>query len=83
MEIERNGEIIPLKAGLRKVEISNKYELLINGVSVKLHGVNRHDTSKYNGWYQTDKELAKDLQIIQPSLEEIMVHIERQDSKLF
>ena len=64
VEIERNGEIIPLKAGLRKVEISNKYELLINGGSVKLHGVNRHDTSKYNGWYQTDKELAKDLQLM-------------------
>ena len=64
VEIERDGEIIPLKAGLRKVEISDKYELLINGVSVKLHGVNRHDTSKYNGWYQTDKELQKDLELM-------------------
>ena len=58
---EKAGEIITLKAGLRKVEISEKYELLINGVSVKLHGVNRHDTSKYRGWCQNDDELRQDL----------------------
>ncbi len=58
---ERAGEVITLKAGLRKVEISDKYELLINGVSVKLHGVNHHDTSKYRGWCQSDEELRQDL----------------------
>ena len=35
--------------------------MLINGVSVKLHGVNHHDTSKYNGWCQTKEELREDL----------------------
>lgn len=59
--LERNGEILEFKTGLRKVEISEKYELLINGVSVKLHGVNHHDTSKYRGWCQTEDELRKDL----------------------
>jgi len=53
-----------LKAGLRKVEVSDKYELLINGMSVKLHGVNHHDTSKYRGWCQTDEELRKDLELM-------------------
>ena len=61
VELERNGEIISQKIGLRKVEISEDYELLINGVSVKLFGVNHHDTSKYRGWCQTDEELRADL----------------------
>jgi beta-galactosidase len=59
--IERNGEIITKKVGLRKIELSDKYELLVNGVSVKLHGVNHHDTSKYNGWCQTYEELKQDI----------------------
>ena len=61
VELERNGEIITQKIGLRKVEISENYELLINGVSVKLFGVNHHDTSKFRGWCQTDEELRADL----------------------
>ena len=62
--LERAGEQMCFKAGLRKIEISAQYELLINGVSVKLHGVNHHDTSKYNGWCQTDEELRQDLQLM-------------------
>ena len=62
--LERNGEEIALKTALRKVEISSDYELLINGVSVKLHGVNHHDTHKYNGWCQTEEELRKDLMLM-------------------
>ena len=64
VELEREGEIITLKAGLRSIEISGQYELLINGVSVKLHGVNHHDTSKYRGWCQTDEELWADLMLM-------------------
>ena len=62
--IERAGEVITLKAGLRKIEISDKYELLINGTSVKLHGVNHHDSSKYGGWCMTDEELRKDMELM-------------------
>lgn len=61
---ERDGEIITLKTGLRKVAISEKYELLINDVSVKLYGVNHHDTSKYRGWCQSDEELRTDLELM-------------------
>lgn len=61
VELERGGEIIELKAGLRSIAISDRYELLINGVSVKLHGINHHDTSKYRGWCQSDEELRRDL----------------------
>ncbi len=62
--LEKDGEVITLKAGLRKVEISEKYELLINGVPVKLYGVNHHDTSKYRGWCQSDEELRRDLELM-------------------
>ncbi len=64
IELERNGEIITFMQGLRKIEISDKYQLLINGVSVKLHGINHHDTSKYRGWCQTDDELKADLELM-------------------
>ena len=59
--LERNGEEITLKAGLRCIRVSDQYELLINGVSVKLHGVNHHDTSKFRGWCQTDEEQRQEL----------------------
>ena len=64
VELERGGEIITLHAGLRSIAISDDYALLINGVSVKLHGVNHHDTSKYRGWCQTDEELRRDLELM-------------------
>ena len=57
----RAGEIIELQTGFRTIEVSTKKELLINGVPVKLHGVNHHDTSVSGGWYQTDEEIESDL----------------------
>ncbi len=64
VQLERSGEVITLKAGLRSIAVSGAYELLVNGVSVKLHGVNHHDTSKHRGWCQTDEELLRDLQLM-------------------
>ena len=64
IELERDGEIITFMQGLRKIEISDKFQLLINGVSVKLHGINHHDTSKYRGWCQSDDELLADLKLM-------------------
>ncbi len=64
VELERAGEIIILQAGLRKIEISNRYELLVNGVSVKLHGVNHHDTDPHRGWCQSEAELRRDLELM-------------------
>ncbi len=64
VELERDGEILTLRAGLRSIEISSQYELLINGVAVKLHGINHHDTSKHRGWCETDRELRSELQLM-------------------
>lgn len=57
-------EVIVQMVGFRTVEISEKCELLINGVPVKLKGVNRHDTHRRNGWTETDEELLEDLRLM-------------------
>ena len=64
VELGRNGEVIRFKTGLRKIEVSPRYELLVNGVPVKLHGVNHHDTSAGRGWCQSDEELRRDLALM-------------------
>ena len=63
LRLEAAGEIITRKVGLRTVEIKDG-QLLINGVSVKLQGVNRHDTHPYNGWSMTDEELISELALM-------------------
>lgn len=49
--VKSGDEYIPFKVGIRDIEVSKKGELLINGVSVKLKGVNRHDTHPTLGHY--------------------------------
>ena len=61
IELRRGEERLEFKTGLRRIEVSSQYELLINGTSVKLHGVNHHDTSPSRGWCQSDEELRRDL----------------------
>ncbi len=58
---EQAGEFIPIKVGLRDQSVSAAGELLINGVSVKLKGVNHHDTHPLNGYTQTREELRQEL----------------------
>ena len=59
--IEKNGEFIPVKIGFRTQAVSPRGELLINGVPVKLKGVNHHDTDPYAGYTQTREQLRTDL----------------------
>lgn len=59
--IEEKGEYIPVKIGFRTQTVSEKGELLINGVSVKLKGVNRHDTDPNNGYTQTEEQIRAEL----------------------
>ncbi|MBQ6714355.1 MAG: DUF4981 domain-containing protein [Clostridia bacterium] len=61
VRLVKDGEVIEIKTGFREIKISEKYELLINGVPVKLYGVNHHDTDKDKGWYQTNEEIKKEL----------------------
>lgn len=48
--VEKAGEYIPFKIGMRDQQISDKGELLINGISVKLKGINHHDTHPFDGY---------------------------------
>lgn len=64
VKVKCAGEEITVRTAFRTIEISDKYELLINGVAVKLHGVNHHDTHPINGWCQTNEELRRDLELM-------------------
>ncbi|MBE6757093.1 MAG: DUF4981 domain-containing protein [Ruminococcaceae bacterium] len=55
-------EYIPIKVGMREVTVSEDYALLINGVAVKLKGVNHHDTHPEKGFTMSDADLLHDLQ---------------------
>ena len=59
--VKGKSEYIPIKVGMREIRLSDKLELLINGVSVKLKGVNHHDTDAYKGYVMSDENLKKDL----------------------
>lgn len=64
LELRCAGEIIHQDVGFRTIAISPKYELLINGVSVKLKGVNHHDSTPNTGWTMTKEELRHDLELM-------------------
>ena len=59
--VECEGEYIPFETGLIQVETAKNGALLINGVPVKLKGVNRHDTHPLLGHYTPVAEMEKDL----------------------
>ncbi len=56
-----SGEIIEQQIGFRDISFSKNRELLINGKSIKLRGINHHDTSPTAGWCMSDEELKNDL----------------------
>ena len=59
--VEVNGEFMPFKVGMRTQAISDKAELLINGVSVKLKGINHHDTHPEKGFTMSYEDMKNDL----------------------
>ncbi len=54
-------EYIPFRVGMREIAISDQGQLLINGQSVILKGVNHHDTHPLTGYTMTDEDIRKDL----------------------
>ena len=61
LKFEYEGEVITQKIGFVKYTIDTESAFCVNGVRVKLKGVNHHDTSAVNGWYMTDEEMLYDL----------------------
>ncbi len=65
--IDENQNVVQAKSckvGFRQVETSEKGELLINGKSVKLYGVNRHDHHHLYGKTVTRESMRKDVELL-------------------
>lgn len=58
------GEYIYKRVGFRTVATSPRGELLINGVPVKLRGVNRHDSDPDRGYAVTHEHMLRDLELM-------------------
>ena len=58
---EAAGEKITQKIGFVTYSVSGEGAFCVNGVPVKLKGVNHHDTHPENGWCMTEDELRFDL----------------------
>ncbi|MCR4693553.1 MAG: DUF4981 domain-containing protein [Firmicutes bacterium] len=57
-------EVITQKIGFVTYGISDKNEFLVNGVPVKLKGVNHHDTDGKKGWTMSDEDIKRDLALM-------------------
>ena len=64
MYIYAGDEVIIQRIGIREIKISDRREILINGVPVKFHGVNRHDSDPVTGAAISPEQLKRDLDII-------------------
>lgn len=64
LQFKYQDETINIKIGFREVRISSTNELIVNGTSVKLLGVNHHDSIVNKGWSMTDAELRHDLELM-------------------
>lgn len=61
---ESFGETIRQSVGFVEYGINERKAFTVNGVEVKLKGINRHDTHPLNGYTMTDEELLNDLKMM-------------------
>lgn len=59
--LKMGSEVICEPFGIRTIQISAKGELLINGVSVLIKGVNRHDSHPTKGYVTSYEDMERDL----------------------
>ena len=57
-------EVIRQKVGFVTYGINARSAFTVNGVEVKLKGVNHHDTHPTNGYSMTDEEVYRDIQLM-------------------
>ena len=62
--LARGGEHLSANVGFRTISVSVAAELLINGVPVKLKGVNRHDSDPESGYYTPIPHMRRDLELM-------------------
>jgi len=61
---EYEGEVIRQQVGFAEYGINKNSAFTVNGIEVKLKGVNHHDTHPINGYSMTDDDILKDLQMM-------------------
>ena len=61
---ENNGEIIRQSVGFVTYAINERSAFTVNGVEVKLKGINHHDTHPQNGYTMTDEDILNDLKLM-------------------
>ncbi len=59
-----HAEVIRQSVGFVEYGINQRGAFTVNGVEVKLKGVNHHDTHPTNGYTMTDEELLRDLKLM-------------------
>ena len=64
LRLECEGEILSFDVGFVTYAINERAAFTVNGVEVKLKGINRHDTHPENGYTMTDEEILKDLTLM-------------------
>ncbi|BDD02325.1 glycoside hydrolase family 2 TIM barrel-domain containing protein [Persicobacter psychrovividus] len=57
-------DVLKQKIGFRKVSINNEGELLVNGKSVLLYGVNRHDHNEKTGKVVSREDMRRDVELL-------------------
>ncbi len=60
--VKGKTEYIPIRVGFRDIRVGEQGQLLINGVSVLLKGVNHHDTHPETGYAMTDEFIRYELE---------------------
>lgn len=63
LTLEANGEFISFYVGFRKCEIIDSV-LLLNGIPIKIHGVNRHDSHPEKGPAVSFNDILNDIRIM-------------------
>lgn len=57
------GEVITDRIGIREITIENKV-VYINGMPIKFHGVNRHDSDPVTGFTISREQIIKDMSLM-------------------
>lgn len=57
------GEVITDRIGIREITIENKI-MYINGMPIKFHGVNRHDSDPVTGFTISREQIIKDMSLM-------------------
>lgn len=57
---ETEGEVLTDRLGIREITVRNQ-AVYVNGVLVKFHGVNRHDSDPVTGFVISPEQMKKDL----------------------